>query len=159
MSLMRAMEMGQHQDAFLTAAEHSELRRLIDSGTHSARTLTRARILLLLERSQGQQRTHQEVAEVLGTTAERVQRIKQIYVQEGLQAALHDKAHSGGPPKITGEIEARLVTLACSSPPAGRKRWTLRLLAEQIVELGHMDSISNVAVYQRLKKTLSSPGR
>ena len=151
--------MGQHQHVWLKPEERSELQRLVDSGVHSARKVTRARILLVVDRSQGDKRTHQEVAQVLGTTAERVQRIKRTYVLEGLHAALHDKSRSGGPPKITGEIEAKLVMLACSDPPEGRKRWTLRLLAEHMVELGYLDSVSNVAVYHRLKKTNSNPGK
>jgi len=76
-----------------------------------------------------------------------------------LDAALYEKPRPGASPKITGDIEAKLVTLACSDPPLGRSRWTLRLLADTMVELGYIDSISNVAVYQRLKKTNSSPGR
>lgn len=81
------------------------------------------------------------------------------YVLEGLKAALQEKPQPGAVPKITGEVEARLVTLACSEPPDGRQRWTLRLLAEQIVALGYVDSISNVAVYNKLKKTNLSPGK
>ncbi|MFC6663725.1 helix-turn-helix domain-containing protein [Deinococcus multiflagellatus] len=77
---------------------------------------------------------------------------------EGLEAALYERPRTGAPPKITGDIEAKLVMLACSHPPDDRKRWTLRLLAEQMVFLGHVDSISNVTVYQRLK-TRSNPGK
>jgi hypothetical protein len=76
-----------------------------------------------------------------------------------VEAALTEKPRPGQPPKITGDIEARLVTLACSNPPEGRARWTLRLLADTMVELGYLDSISNVAVYHALKKTRLNPGR
>jgi len=81
------------------------------------------------------------------------------FAQDGLEAALTEKPRPGQPPKITGDIEAQLVTLACSDPPKGRSRWTLRLLADTMVELGYIESISNVAVYHRLKKTNSNPGR
>ncbi len=86
-------------------------------------------------------------------------KICRSYVLEGLEQALYDKPRSGAPPKITGDIEAKLVMLACSEPPDGKKRWTLRLLAEQMVVLGYIDSISNVAVYKRLKKTNLSLGK
>ena len=85
-------------------------------------------------------------------------RTRKACLDEGLEAALFEKPRPGAPPKITGEIEAKLVTLACSDAPEGRARWTLRLLAHKMVELGYIDTISNVAVYQRLKKTNSSPG-
>ena len=77
----------------------------------------------------------------------------------GLETALGDKPRPGRAPKLTGDVEARLVLLACSQPPEGRTRWTLKLLAEQLVELGLVDSISEVAVYKRLKKTNSNRGR
>ena len=75
-----------------------------------------------------------------------------------MEAALFDKPRPGATPKITGDIEAQLVTLACSDPPQGHARWTLRLLADKMVALGYIESISNVAVYQRLKKTNLSRG-
>jgi hypothetical protein len=76
-----------------------------------------------------------------------------------MEAALYDKPRPGRTPKITGDIEAKLTVLACSDPPEGRVRWTLRLLADRMVELGYLDSISDVAIYKRLKKTKSSPGK
>ena len=76
----------------------------------------------------------------------------------GLANALYDKARPGATPKITGEIEAQLTLLACSAPPAGRSRWTLQLLADKLVELKLVDSISDVAVMHRLKKTNLSLG-
>jgi transposase len=101
------------------------------------------------------QLTYSAIAGVLNTTSEGVGVICHKYVEEGLHWALYDKPRPGATPKITGEVEAKLVPLACSDPPAGRKRWTLRLLAEQMVELGYIDSISNVAVYKRLKNELN----
>ena len=93
------------------------------------------------------------------TSVSTVKRTRWRFLQGGLEAALEEKPRSGRPPKITGEIEAQLTVLACSQPPEGHAHWTLRLLAERLVELGCLDSISHVAVGNRLKKTKSSPGR
>jgi len=105
-----------------------------------------------------QQLTDQQVAQALRVNPATVVRTRKAFLDEGLDAALYDKARPGAVPKITGEIEAKLVTLACSDPPLGRGRWTLRLLADTMVELGYIDSISNQAIGQRLKKTNSSRG-
>jgi len=74
------------------------------------------------------------------------------FLQGGLQAALYDKGWPGAPPKFTGEVEAKLTMLACSEPPEGAARWTLRLLADKMVELGYVDSMSHVTVWGLLKK-------
>jgi len=115
--------------------------------------------LLLAERSGDQRRTDWQVAQAVLTSAATVKRTRRRFLEEGLDAALSEKPRPGRPPKITGEIEAQLTVLACSQPPEGHARWTLRLLANQLVELGYLDSISHVAVSKRLKKTRSSPGR
>ena len=88
-----------------------------------------------------------------------VSNIKNRYLTGGLNRALHDLPRPGAVPKIDGEVEARLTALACSEPPQGRERWTLRLLAEELVSLELVDSISHVAVGNVLKKTRSSLGR
>lgn len=121
--------------------------------------LTRAQILLLTDHTQRDWRTHAEVAEILKTSGARISRVCRKYVLEGLEAALSEEPRSGAPPKMTGEVEAQLILLACSDPPEGRKRWTLRLLAEQMVLLGHVPSLSNVTVHQRLKKMPSNRGK
>ncbi len=79
-------------------------------------------------------------------------------MHDGLDAALYDRPRPGATPKITGEVEAQLTVLACSQPPAGKGRWTLQMLADKLVELQLVDSISDVAVMHRLKKIVSSPG-
>lgn len=129
-----------------------ELEQLIRSGSTSARTNTRARILLLSDRSQGQKRTDQEVADAVLCSKGTVRNVRQRFLQGGLQAALYDKGWPGAPPKFTGEVETKLTMLACSDPPAGAARWTLRLLANKMVELGYVDSISHVTVRELLKK-------
>ena len=143
----------------LTDEQRTELTHLTRSGTAPARTLTRARVLLLADRSQGQSRTNKAVAEAAGLHPITVGDLLRRFAAEGLEATLHDKPRPGQAPKITGDIEAHLVTLACSDPPEGAARWTLRLLADKIVAEGHLASISHVAVGDRLKKTRLSPGK
>jgi len=136
-----------------------ELEQLVKSGVHPAREIARARVLLLLDRSQGRQRTIAEVVEAGMVSQGTVSNIKKRYFEGGLEGALHDLPRPGAAPKIDGEVEARLITLACSEPPEGREHWTLRLLADKLVELELVDSISHVAVGNALKKTLSSLGK
>jgi hypothetical protein len=143
----------------LTDTQREHLQGLIHAGSAPARTQTRARILLLTDRSQGTRRTDVQVAEAVLCSPWTVGNIRRLFAREGLEAALYDKPRPGRVPKITGDIEAHLVTLACSDPPTGQTRWTLRLLAGRVVELGLLDSLSHVAVGVRLKKTNSSPGR
>jgi len=150
--------MGKHTHIELTTEQRTELERLIRTGDAPARTHTRARILLLSDRSQGQKRTDQAVADAALCSKSTVINVRRRFLAGGLQAALYDKGWPGAPPKFTGEVEARLTMLACSEPPEGAARWTLRLLADQMVELGYVDSISHVTVRELLKKTKSSPG-
>ena len=150
--------MGKHILLRLSDEQREHLERLVRRGSAPARTQTRARILLLTDRSQGQTRTDQAVADALGCSRTTVVITRRLYVREGPAAALYDKVRPGAAPKITGEIEAKVTALACSDPPDGHARWTLRLLADRVVELGYVESISHVAVGERLKKTISSPG-
>lgn len=143
----------------LSEEERARLKGLLRRGAAPARVQTRARILLLADRSRGERRTDEQVAAAVLTSVMTTKRTRWRFLQEGLEAALAEKPRPGRPPKITGEIEAQLTVLACSQPPEGHARWTLRLLAGRLVELGHLESISHVAVGKRLKKTKSSPGR
>lgn len=143
----------------LTQHQRQELNQLVRGGTARAREITRARILLLADKNQtAQKRTQQQIAEALLVSPVTVCRICRQFTLQGMAAALSEKPRPGKTPKITGEVEAQLVTLACSEPPQGQARWTLQLLADKLVELNLLDSISDVAVYKRLKKTRSSPG-
>lgn len=151
--------MAQHIVIHLTPKQRQYLENLIHAGSAPARTQTKARILLLTDRSQGRRHTDAELAQVLFCSKGTIGNTRRRFVQEGLQAALYDKPRPGQAPKITGEVEAQLVLLACSAPPLGQARWTLQLLADQLVVLGLVESISTVAVYQRLKKTNCVPGR
>jgi transposase len=150
--------MGKHTHIELNEDERTTLEQLIHAGNAAARKQTRARILLLSDRSQGQQRTDQEVAEVILCSQSTVGNIRRRYAAGGLRQALNDKGWPGAKPKLTGEVEAQLTRLACSTPPAGQARWTLRLLADQLVELGCVETVSHVTVGEWLKKTNLSRG-
>ena len=150
--------MSKHRKITLTTEERTSLTSIIRSGQTAARTQTRARILLLTDYSQGEQWTNDRIAEAMQVSKKTVANIRKRYLDEGMEATLYDKPRSGSPPKLTGEVEAQLTLLACSDPPEGVSKWTMRLLAEQLVELEVIESISHVAVWERLKKTTSSHG-
>ncbi|HEX5324420.1 MAG TPA: helix-turn-helix domain-containing protein [Capsulimonadaceae bacterium] len=150
--------MYKHRHVLLTTEQRHALERIVRSGNARARTQTKARILLLTDRSQGGRRKDREIIEALGTSICTIVRTRQAFCEEGLDAALQDKPRSGKPPKLTGDVEAKLTMIACSAPPEGRARWTLRLLAEKMVELEYVDSITPVAIHKHLKKTNSSRG-
>ena len=151
--------MGKQRNIHLEKNERRELEQMIKSGIHSARVIARARTLLLLDRSQGQKRTIKEVKEGAMVSQGTIYNVKQRYFGGGLQRALYDKPRPGRPvTKMTGDVEAHLVALACSEAPEGYERWTLRLLAKRLVELELVDSISHTAVAKKLKKTNLSPG-
>ncbi len=142
----------------LSNENRQELESLIRSGESSARTQTRARILLLTDESQKKPKGTEEIASALMCSLPTITNIRKKFVEGGLENALYDKPRPGAIPKITGEIEAQLTMLACSAPPEGRSRWTLQLLADKLVELKLVDSISDVAVMHRLKKMNLSLG-
>ena len=150
--------MGKHTQIDLTEEQRTELGQLIRSGKAPARTNTRARILLLSDRSGGQKRTDREVAAAILCSQSTVLNVRRRFLAGGLAMALYDKGWPKPIPKFTGEVEAHLTLLACSDPPAGAARWTLRLLADQMIELGYVDYISHVTVRELLKKTRSSLG-
>jgi putative transposase len=150
--------MSKHTDLYLTSEQRSQLGNLVRSGSGLARTQTKARILLMTDRSSGNVRKDAEIAESVMVNVATVGRTRRKFINEGMEAALHDKVRPGGKPKITGEIEAKLTMLACSDPPEGRDRWTIQLLADKMVELRYVESISRVAVGKRLKKANLSLG-
>jgi len=151
-------DMGKHTPIERTSEERTELEQLIRTGNAPARTHTRARILLLSDRSQGQKRTDQEVADAVLCSRRTVMNVRRRFLSGGLQAALSDTGWPGAPPKFTGEVEATLTMFACSEPPAGAARWTVRLLADKMVELHDVDSMSHVTVGEILKQTKSRRG-
>lgn len=151
--------MGTHRDVILTEEERRLLEGLIRSGTAPARTLSRARVLLHSDRSQGEKRTDAYVAEAVMCSVSTVANIRHRYLDQGVHAALYDKQRPGAASRFTGEVEAQLTMLACSQPPEGQARWTLRLLADEMIELGYVEYISHVTVRELLKKTNLRRGR
>lgn len=117
---------------------------------------TRARILLKADqRPKGPQWSDEKISEALDVTVQTVERIRRQLVEEGFESVLsrHEYKQKVPRKKIDGEVEAHLIALSCSEPPEGRAVWTLRLLAEKVVELGYVESISHEAIRQALKKT------
>ncbi len=145
--------MGKHRYIHLDEEERILLKQLIHSGESAARVQTRARILLLSDRSQGRKRTLAEIADGAICSVGTVRNVKRTYLSGGVEAALYEKPRPGAEPIFTGEEEAKLTMLACSEPPPGQARWSLRLLAERMVELEYVDGISHVTVGKILKKT------
>lgn len=133
----------------LKACDLKELEHLTRSGTLKARKLNRCRILLLA--SQGEKRA--AIARAVQVSLPTVDEILRRYKQGGLESALNERPRSGTPAIFTGRDKARITALACSTPPEGRSRWTLRLLADQAVELDIVDTISYDTVAAILKKT------
>lgn len=144
---------------YLKPEHRAHLEQLIRSGDAPVRTQTRARILLLADRSTGEARTEAEVAQSLLCSVGTVGNVRARYLKEGMEAALYDKPRPGRAPKITGDIEAQITVLACSDPPEGAARWTMRLLTDRVVELGLLDSLHHTTLWERLKKTNSNPGK
>jgi putative transposase len=132
----------------LKEEEREKLQNYLHRGKSSARSLTRARLLLLADAG----RSDSEIIDALGVSKSSVARIRKRYCLEGLDSVLNEKPRSGAPPKISGRAKAQLVVLACSEPPEGRSRWTLQLLADKLVELKEVDSISSMSVSRIFKK-------
>lgn len=145
----------------LDAQERQDLHDLIAAGQAAARKLTHARILLKADAAEGGPAwPDHQIADALEVSVATVERVRQRFVEEGLDAALDRKRRErpAREVKLDGRAEARLIALACSAPPAGRVVWTMRLLADKLVELEVVDSISDETVRLALKKTRSSPG-
>jgi transposase len=144
----------------LTAEERERLQELLSKGTAAARTLTHARILLKADEGVvGPHLTDDEIAEALEVNRSTVERVRIRCVEEGFEAALRPRpSRQVHPRKLDGIQEAHLVAVACSPAPKGRARWSLRLLADKLVELEIVDDISHETVRQTLKKTNSSRG-
>lgn len=140
------------QPVILSSNDSRSLKTLLTRGSASARTLTRARILDLLHRGQAPA----DIATFLQVTPQTVFNVKRRFLEGGLPAALYDQPRSGRPADIDGQQRAKVTALACSPPPKGRARWTLRLLADKAVELGYCQSLSHTTARKILKKMRSS---
>lgn len=146
----------------LTQEERDQLMEITRKGSHTAKKVIHSLILLNVDQGQYSEskQTNEEICKVLKTGMRTIDRVKKRFVLEGLEAAL------GIAPtrrvyrnKIDGDAEARLISIACSDPPEGYGRWSLRLLADRMVELEYIDDISYETVRKVLKKTNLNPGR
>ena len=145
----------------LTEEERTLLRKL--QGNPHRSKITRKRALLLIALDKGSlygALSDEQAAELVGLRPPAMQQLRKLFVEEGFEVALHGhpRNHNRTPKKLDGEMEARLVQLACSSPPAGNSGWSLRLLTSRFVELVYPAGISRETVRRTLKKTHLSPG-
>ncbi len=144
----------------LTESQRETLKQLITAGKAPARKLTRARVLLKADQSpKGPAWTDEKIAEAVEVSRPTIERTRKQFSQKGLEAALDRRLpRVRKERKLDGRQEAQLVTLVCSTPPKGRAKWTLRLLADKMVELEYADSLSYSTVRRTLKKTSLNPG-
>jgi transposase len=144
----------QRHPVVLTAEERRELEEVTRRGVTAARRVRRARVLLLAADGQ----PDRAVAAAAGCCVATVANLRRRFAA-GRLGALDELPRPGATPKLDGRTAATLVGLACTAPPAGRATWTMRLLADKLVELGAIDAVSDETVRRALKKTTSSPGR
>jgi len=138
----------------LTDAERERLDNLTRKGTASVRMVRRAQTLLLA----AEERTDEDIAAALRIGVSTVERTRRRCVEEGLEAALRERPRPGARPKLGPKERAFVVALACTRPPEGRRRWTMQLLADRLVELQVVPDITDEAIRLLLKRTSSSPG-
>jgi len=143
----------------LTDKERKKLTRIISKGSVSDKKIMHAHVLLAADEGRIPKRSEEEIADLLQINARTVHTIRKTYATKGLAAAIGRKKRLTPPiqPKITRDVVAMIIALSCSKPPEGRSKWSLRLLADKIVELQIMDSISHESVCRLMKKT--SAGR
>ena len=139
----------------LSDQDKTRLMEIVKKGSSPARTILRANILLASDKQSDKYMTVSQIANAYHTTPTTVQTVRTSYCKNGLEATINRKKRETPPipAKVTGEVEAHIIALACGQPPEGYSKWTLRLLADKAVELGYIDSISHVTVSTILKKT------
>jgi transposase len=138
----------------LDERERDRLEQLTTKGESGARRIRRARILLLAD----EDRLDKEIASFLGAAVTTVERVRKRFVEEGLEAALSERPRPGAARKLDGRQEAFLMALACSDAPEGRGRWSMRMLADRLVELEVVEEISDETVRRTLKRGTSNRG-
>ena len=145
----------------LTKPEVEELMSIINKGSHTSQTFRTAYILLNCDEGEYSEKvTNEQLAKVLKIGMRTIDRVKKKFIEDGFESALERRPTSRGyEKKVDGEVEAKLVTLCCSEPPKGYAKWSLRLLADKMVELQYVESISYVKVREVLKKTNLSLGK
>lgn len=145
----------------LTKSEVEELHVIINKGSHTSQTFRAAYVLLNCDEGKYSDKvTNEQISKVLKVGMRTIDRIKKQFMEEGMEAVLERRATTRiYDIKADGDLEAKLVTLCCSEPPKGFAKWSLRLLADKMVELNYVESISHVTVRSVLKKMNLSPGR
>ena len=144
----------------LTEEERQELRALVQKGQTQGYRIKHAQILLKLdERPENQGWTYEKIKAAYHATPHTISQIAKRFVTGGVEAALGRKEQANRHKKIDGRVEAHIIAIACSQAPEGRERWTLQLIADELVRLGVVGSISDTAVMETLKKTTLSPGK
>lgn len=145
----------------LTKTEVDELRSIIDKGSHTSQTFRTAYILLNCDEGKYSEKvTNEQISKVLKIGMRTIDRVKKKFLEGSFESVLERRPSSRiYDSKIDGDIEAKLVTLCCSEPPEGFAKWSLRLLADKMVELNYIESISHVTVRSVLKKTNLNLGR
>ena len=145
----------------LTKSEVEELRAIISKGSHTSQTFRAAYILLNCDEGKYSDKvTNEQISKILKVGMRTIDRVKKKFIEEGFEAVLERRSTSRiYERKSDGDVEAKLVTLCCSEPPKGYSKWSLRLLADRMVELKYAESISHVTVRSILKKTNLNPGK
>lgn len=144
----------------LTSEERAVLEELVAKGKTQGYRIRHAQILLKLDEiPENQKWTYEAIREAYGGTPYTISQIAKRFVTEGLEAALGRKEQQNRHRKVDGKVEAHIIAIACSEAPEGRDHWTLQMIADELVRLGVVDSISDTAVMNTLKKTNLSPGR
>ena len=145
----------------LTEEEREMLESLASKGSHRSQKILNALVLLACDRGQFQsaRSRNEDIARVLNVSMRKIDRVKKRFVEDGLDVTLNGtKGQRVYQKKADGDFEAHLIALSCSEPPEGFARWSLRLLADSVVELEYIESVSHETVRRVLKKTKSSPG-
>ncbi len=146
----------------LTEDERETLYEITSKGKHNSQKILNALILLNCDKGEWNvnHSTNEEISRILNISMRKIDRVKKRFVEEGLDVALNGgKRNRIYSKKVDGDLEAHLIALSCSEPPEGFARWSLRLLADKVVELGYTDNISHETVRRALKKTKSNPGK
>ena len=152
--------MNQKYIVALTAEERTSLEELIAKGKTQGYRIRHAQILLKLDEiPENRKWTYTAIQEAYGATPYTISQIAKRFVTEGLEAALGRKEQQNRHRNVDGNVEAHIIAIACSEAPEGRDHWTLQMIADELVRLGVVGSISDTAVMNTLKKTNSSPGR
>jgi len=133
----------------LQTEERDLLKQMVKKGKENARKITRCRILLLAD----EDKSDREIRDALYSSPNTIRQVRVRYRQKGMETAINERNRPGAPKKFTGKEKAKITAIACSKAPQGHSRWTVRLLADKVVELDIVDSISHMSIERILKKT------